>query len=118
MHEKHLRFWGGTEIQEFWSGKSFLRNDDGNMLSYDLARILVSQMSEDWASFRAFVLAANFLDAGAAAASSHLGIDLGTIACALLERESGLAWTPDPSTWREAPERGGFRAIRTHNARR
>ncbi|MCZ8254361.1 MAG: hypothetical protein O9327_01605, partial [Polaromonas sp.] len=46
MHEKHRQFWGEAEIQEFWSGKSFLRNDDANMLSYDLARIIVAQLSE------------------------------------------------------------------------
>lgn len=117
MHEKHLQFWGDVEIQEFWSGKSFLRNDDGNMLSYDLARIMVSQMSEDWSSFRSFVLAANFVDAGTTAASFHLGIDLGAVVCALLEREPGSAWAPDPSTWHEAPERGAFRGINSHNAK-
>ena len=37
--------------------------------SYDLARIMVAQLSEDWASFRAFVLAANLVDAVAAAAA-------------------------------------------------
>src|SRR5439155_15479306 len=26
MHNKHRRFWGHSEIQEFWSGKSFLRS--------------------------------------------------------------------------------------------
>jgi hypothetical protein len=36
MHAKHQAFWGDAEIQEFWSGKSFLRPDEGNMLSYDL----------------------------------------------------------------------------------
>jgi len=108
MHDKHRRFWGDAEIQEFWSGKSFLRNDDGNMLSYDLARIMVAQLSKDWESFRAFVLASNLADAGATAAAEHLGVELGTVACALLEKEPALAWRPDPSAWEEAPERGAF----------
>lgn len=108
MHAKHRRFWGDAEIQEFWSGKSFLLNDDGNMLSYDLARIMVAQLSKDWESFRAFVLASSLADAGAAAAVEHLGVELGTVACALLEKEPTPAWRPDPSAWQEAPERGAF----------
>lgn len=108
MHAKHLAFWGDSEIQEFWSGKSFLRNDDGNMLSYDLARILVAQLSSDWDSFRAFALNANGADAGAAAAAECLQIDLGVAVCALLEREPDSAWSPNPASWHEAPERGAF----------
>ncbi len=108
MDEKHLRFWGDPEIQEFWSGKSFLRNDDGNILSYDLARMMVAQLSEDWESFRAFVLAANLVDAGATAAAEHLGVELGTFACALLERDGSPACVPNPSAWPEGPETGAF----------
>lgn len=108
MHARHRAFWGDTEIQEFWSGKSFLRNDDGNMLSYDLARILVSQLSADWPSFRSFVLSANIADAGAAAAMEHLDLDLGAAASALLEREPTDAWAPNPALWLEEPERGAF----------
>ncbi len=108
MHQKHCSFWGDAEMQEFWSGKSFLRNDDGNMLSYDLARILVSQLSADWPSFRSFVLDADFADGGAAAAIEHLGMELGTVVSTLLEQESGLDRAPTPSRWNEVPERGAF----------
>jgi hypothetical protein len=108
MHAKHRAFWGDAEIQEFWSGKSFLRNDDGNLLSYDLARILVSQLSADWPSFRSFVLHASASDAGASAAAEHLNLELGSAASALLEREPTDAWSPNPSAWQEAPERGAF----------
>ncbi len=59
---------------------------DGNLLSYDLARILVAYMAKDWEAFRRFVLAANMADGGAAAAREHLGADLGKLACALLGR--------------------------------
>ncbi len=107
MHDKHLGFWGAAEIQEFWSGKSFLRNDDGNMLSYDLARIVVAQLSSDWGRFRSFVLAADLADAGAAAAE-HLGMALGAVVCALLEREADPAWEPNPVMWHAAPEHGAF----------
>lgn len=108
MHEKHLRFWGDEEIQQFWSGKSFLRGDEGNLLSYDLARIIVDQFSSDWDTFRRFVLAADMADGGAAAAQAWLGVELGSVATALLEREYAPSWSPDPAQWHEAPERGAF----------
>ncbi len=99
MHERHLRFWHEAEIQQFWSGESFARADEGNQLSYDLARILVEQMAKDWERFRGFVLAADRADGGEQAAMEHLGIDLGAAACALLEREPSPAWAPDPEGW-------------------
>ena len=108
MHDKHLGFWGAAEVQEFWSGKSFLRNDDGNMLSYDLARIVVAQLGSDWERFRAFVLSADRSDAGAGAAAEHLGMALGDVVCALLEKQPDPAWGPNPAMWHEAPEQGAF----------
>lgn len=107
MHEKHRAFWGEAEIQEFWSGKSFLRNDDANLLSYDLARILVAQLSADWSSFKSFALSASASDAGAAAAVEHLDLELGAAVSALLERNPTNAWSPTPDSWQEAPEPGG-----------
>ncbi|QPF72201.1 hypothetical protein G8A07_04160 [Roseateles sp. DAIF2] len=110
MHARHQEFWGAGEIQEFWSGRSFLRADQGNELSYDLARILVAQLSAaDWARFRDFVLAANLEDAGAAAARAHLGMELADLIAALLEQPADpCRWAPDPRRWEEAPERGAF----------
>jgi len=114
MHARHLAFWGPVEIQQFWSGQSFQRPDDGNMLSYDLARIIVEQMAKDWARFKKVVLAADRADAGAAAAREHLRVDLGAYVCALLEREHAMGWTPDPTAWSEGvsdrPARGDKRA--------
>jgi hypothetical protein len=108
MHARHQRFWGEAEIQEFWSGKSFLRPDEGNELSYDLARILVSQLAADWERFRRFVRAANGADGGASAASEHLGLPLADLAAALLERPADGRWAPDPARWQGEPERGAF----------
>ncbi len=108
MQARHRKFWKAQEIQEFWSGKSFLRADEGNELSYDLARIMVSQFSRDWENFRLFVLEARGEDGGAAAAQRHLGIELGHVACALLERELDPDFKPDSSAWDGAPERGAF----------
>jgi hypothetical protein len=99
MHEKHLRFWGEAEIQEFWSGNSFQRTDNGNELSYDLARILVDQFSRDWARFTAFVLAADYADAGRAAALAHLELPLGAAAAAILEKSPLPQWEPNPGAW-------------------
>lgn len=108
MHQRHLAFWGESEIQQFWSGKSFLRNDEANELSYDLARLLVEQFAADWAPFAAFACAAELDDAGAAAARAHLALDLGGAVCAMLGREPDPAWSPRPQTWADSPERGAF----------
>lgn len=108
MHAKHVEFWGPKEIQEFWSGKSFLRTDDGNMLSYDLARILVSQFAGDWECFKKFALEAQAEDAGQRSAFKHLHMDLGSAVCAILEVRSTADWAPQPAVWREPPERGAF----------
>ena len=82
--EKHLEFWGQNEIQQFWSGESFHRPDNGQMLSYDLARIMVEQMAKDWEAFREFVLAADRADARSAAAMAFLDVDLGEFIAAFL----------------------------------
>jgi hypothetical protein len=108
MHEKHKAFWDPDKVQEFWSGKSWLRTDDGNMLSYDLARILVSEFAADWESFRRFALNADMSDAGYSSALEHLSVDLGAAVCAVLERESHHSWRPAPETWPAPPERGAF----------
>ena len=108
MHARHLSFWGPEEIQQFWSGRSFLRNDEGNELSYDLARILVSQFAADWERFRSFTNAAQLSDGAAAAAREHLHIDLGAAACAVLAREPDVLWSPRAELWSVAPERGAF----------
>lgn len=108
MHAKHQAFWGEAEIQEFWSGKSFLRPDEGNMLSYDLARVLVDLFAREWAAFRAFALAADRSDGGRDAARRHLPLGLGAAVCAVLERPAVPAWEPAPSVWEGEPEKGAF----------
>lgn len=108
MQSRHRKFWKSQEIQEFWSGKSFLRADEGSELSYDLARIMVSQFAANWEQFRSFALEANSEDGGAAAARTHLGIELGRVASALLEQDIDGRFEPNPSTWSGTPERGAF----------
>lgn len=96
---RHLSFWGQPEIQEFWSGQSFFRADDGSMLSYELARVMVEQMSQDRELFTRFALSARRDDGGAEAALEVLGADLGVYACALLDRPPDPGWAPDPAAW-------------------
>jgi hypothetical protein len=99
LHALHCRFWSAGRIQQFWSGKSFDRQDEGNKLSYDLARIIVEQLARDWASFKRFVLRSNGADSGAAAARNCLGLDLGDVVLSLLERKSSRSWSPNPLAW-------------------
>lgn len=101
---KHDHFWGEAEIQEFWAGDAFHRPDEGNELSYDLARVMVEQMARDWEAFRQFALAADAADAGAKAARDHLNIDLGDYVTTLLDRPASDAWAPLPDKWHEQSE--------------
>ncbi len=96
LRAKHLDYWGASEVQQFWSGDSFFRPDDGNLLSYELARILVAHMSGDWESFKGFVRHA---DAGAQAAREQLNVELGALVCALLEQPYCPDWEPEPGVW-------------------
>ena len=104
MRLRHLKFWGPAEVQQFWSGRSFGRHDDGNELSYDLARILVEHLSADWTRFAAFANAATYEDGGAGAALEHLALDLGAAVASLLEAGDARPFAPDPHSWAEPPE--------------
>jgi hypothetical protein len=108
MHVRHKAFWGPAEMQQFWSGQSFLRSDQGNELSYDLARILVEQFAADWEPFVRFACSAHLNDAGAKAAEQELGIRLGDAVVAILEWPVAQGMAPQPQAWAAAPERGGF----------
>ena len=94
LHAKHLQFWNDETIQQFWSGESFFRTDDGNMLSYDLARIMVAQMGRAWPPFERFATDAARADAGASAAREHMELDLGAYVSLMFEREPSEAWRP------------------------
>jgi hypothetical protein len=105
LAEMHAGFWNEETIQEFWSGKSFMRADDGNLLSYDLAKQMVTLLSQDRAQFVAFVNEANMNDSGQTSASQHLGNSLE----AVIEFVVGAGkWRPEPDRWAGEVERGGF----------
>jgi len=105
LRQKHVEFWKGPTIQEFWSGKSWLRPGDANTLSYDLARQLVRLAAADLDAFRAFTNAADAADGAAAAARTHLGYPVARLAKAVLGRGP---WRPRPDTWTDGVERGRF----------
>lgn len=94
LHHKLLAYWNESEIQDFWSGASFQRADEGLQLSYELARIMVELLARDWPPFKSFVTNAHADDAGGAAARAHLNLDLGEFVCVLLEQDYRAGWSP------------------------
>ena len=103
VREKFAHFWNADTIQEFWSGKSWRRPDEGNSLSYELATTFIGLASRDnWEQFVAFVNASDWVDAGDAAARGHLGYPVANFAEAVLGSGN---WEPDPSRWKDGAER-------------
>jgi hypothetical protein len=91
---QHQAFWDEATIQEFWSGQSFARVDEGNGLSYELARYCIRALAHDIASFIAFAQHASFEDGGEAAAVEVYGGSLG----GLIEQFFGPGnWSPRSS---------------------
>lgn len=96
---QHREFWNDSTIQEFWTGKSFHRPDEGQALSYDLARAMVDLVGRDWGAFVSFATSARREDGGAAAAHDALGLDLGDLAAAAINAKQKGRWTPRPDVW-------------------
>lgn len=105
MHHKHMDYWNPSTIQEFWSGKSWHKPGDSNLLSYDLAQHFVRMAAQDFDSFRKFANAAHLDDSGDKAARAHLGYPLAHFAEAILGEGS---WQPDPASWNDGVEQGRF----------
>ena len=93
---EHLAFWDSDTIQDFWSGASFGRPDQGSALSYELGRYCLRALSHDYDVFAAFTNTASFEDGGEAAALEHFGGSLG----GLIHQFFGEGdWSPKPNTW-------------------
>ncbi|NOX69475.1 MAG: hypothetical protein GXP15_09835 [Gammaproteobacteria bacterium] len=93
---EHKAFWNEETIQEFWSGKSFNRTDEGSSLSYELARYCLRALAHDIESFASFSNAASFEDAGESAAIEIFRGSLG----GLIHQFFGDGnWSPDPDLW-------------------
>lgn len=101
---QHAAYWNEESIQAFWSGKSFLAADDGNRLSYDLAKKITALAAGDERSFRMFVATAQMSDGGLAA-EQHLGYPIQNLLEAVLGEGD---WAPRPDTWMQGVERGQF----------
>jgi hypothetical protein len=105
LARKHSRFWNEETMQQFWSGKSYLRTDDGNVLSYDLAQRLIAFIGQDHERLTRFVNLASSQDGGSTAASDVLGTTLG----ALTEEVIGAHFVaPDSCQWKQEIEKGWF----------
>jgi len=104
LQARHVAFWNADTIQEFWSGKSFLRVDEGNELSYDLAKRLTTLAVRNEGAYRAFVRHANRSDGGVSA-QDHLGYPVHHLIHAVLGEGD---WTPRPAQWRDSVEGGQF----------
>ena len=104
MAAQHAAYWDEESIQTFWSGKSFLRTDDGNRLSYDLATKIAALAARNDPAFRTFVANAHMQDGGVGA-EHHLGFPIANLAEAVLGEGP---WQPQPESWHEGIERGQF----------
>lgn len=99
MARRHAAFWNAQNIQLFWSGLSFLRADDGSLLSYDLAERLTRLLgSSGYPRYAALLNAAQASDGGAAALVDHYGLDSGELIAQVL---GAGPWQALPSTWAE-----------------
>jgi len=99
------RFWDASTIQEFWSGKSFLRPDDGQPLSYELARLMVQLLGKDYELLTRFCEMANQDDGGQFAAKEVMGAGLEDLAAIVLGPGT---WKPDRRAWGTGIEKGQF----------
>jgi hypothetical protein len=94
LHRMHQAYWTPQRIQAFWTGESFDEPDQGSLLSYDLARILVQQLGHDWPLFTQFAQSAQREDGGSAAAKQVLNVRLGALAAGLFGVDDQGLWEP------------------------
>jgi hypothetical protein len=94
--EEHRNFWNAETIQEFWSGYSFNRTDEGSNLSYELARYCLRALAHDYDAFARFANLANYDDGGEAAAIEVFEGSLGGL---IYQFFGDGDWSPNPATW-------------------
>lgn len=101
----HSKFWNEETMQEFWSGKSYLRPDEGNALSYDLAQRMVEVVGKDHELLARFVNQSTQEDGGSKAALDVLGMPVEQ----LVEHAIGASFVaPDAAKWNLGSEKGWF----------
>jgi hypothetical protein len=100
IYEKHLNYWNGKTIQEFWSGESWNIAGDSNELSYSLAQIIWRKIEADLSAteyeIKRFVLSANFEDGGEAACQKVFELGLGDLVSDFLGEGNWSPQTPPP----------------------
>jgi hypothetical protein len=96
MADKHAAFWDAQTIQEFWTGHSFLRPDDGNLLSYDLAERLTQLLGRDFLRYASLLNRADARDGGATALQQAFGLSAGDLIAEVL---GPGPWEPQPADW-------------------
>lgn len=113
MLERHRSYWNKDRMQRFWRGESFWSPDEGQELSYHLARFLLNALRQGGHTssqeMNNFVLAARREDAGLCAAEEVLGIRLDELLTGLV---GDGEWKPqgDPETsTADSQERGSDR---------
>jgi hypothetical protein len=101
----HSRFWNEETMQEFWSGKSYKRPDEGSALSYDLAERLIALIGQDHDLLIKYSLAAHYQDAGKQAALDILDQPIESLIAEVIGAEFAA---PDPLKWHGDAEKGWF----------
>lgn len=96
LYSQHESFWGEDEIQEFWSGDSFYRTDEGQNLSYQLAQFAVDALSKEYETFIQFTNKAHFSDGGELAANE---VYQGSLANLISNFFGDGEWLPNPEKW-------------------
>lgn len=103
MADKHAAFWNEQTIQEFWTGHSFGRPDDGNLLSYDLAERLTRLLSIDnYPRYASLLRQARRADGAHAALRDTYGLELGELAAEVL---GPGPWHALPAIWADVAAR-------------
>lgn len=93
---EHASFWNAETIQEYWSGESFNRTDQGSDLSYELARFCLRALAHEYDVFAVFANTASFEDGGEAAAIKNFGGSLGGV---IHQFFGDGDWSPNPELW-------------------
>ncbi|RYD40997.1 MAG: hypothetical protein EOP85_13365 [Verrucomicrobiaceae bacterium] len=100
IYDKHLDYWDGETIQQFWSGHSWSLPGDSNELSYNLAQILWRKIETDLSAPRdailEFAATAHYGDAGEAAFQEVFELGLEELMTDFLGEGP---WEPDPTRW-------------------
>jgi len=109
LAERHFAFWNEQNIQRFWAGVSFHEPGMANELSYSLAEVFVTLLTERGQGLLQFVERADRRDAGQSAALEVLGVDLGDMGATFLGQGN---WRPRRKAIADLLEGGGV--VRPH----